>query len=618
MYNPYTFEKLNLDICNDIDVVIPIELDQEIIDLYKLLKDQGYDLFNINNKFYFDICTPFTAENGADVLLDDRLLYFYSKIVDIITCPKNCKYSQFSLESLSLSCSCQTNSEDIDVDNVDKLKGFSDYSPSLEGYKYTSYKTMKCYKLVFSGKYFIKNAGSIVVLIIIIAYIVFMVFFFIKDISPLKIYLSKYLFGEDDKKFEYEKINTLSPFIAYSEKSNKSKKKKMESKSVKSSKKEPINIYKSSKNEKLFPPKKSRANKSRVSSGEGRKDTEHLKLIDIINKKKKFGKMQKFHNIRNKKNIGDIKKKIDFDVESLKSDKVRTRKSIIDLEKAKEIRMKKEKEKEREKILNVLSDYKLRKFNEDELREKKTDIKKPLKIRETEKEEILLDDYELNHLEYEMAGKKDKRSFWQMYWSILKRDQLILFTFVSRNDFNLFYVKIAKFLFTILTLMTMNAFLYADKSIHKLYLNGVKYDFGQQALQIFLSIVITHVMEILLCFLTLTDRYIYEIKILPRKEINKVGMFDILQKIRIKLFIFFIAFFVISLFYWYFISAFCAVYHNTQGLYILDCVLSFIFFSIDPFIIYAIVAYLRFLSLTRFKHKKVKCLYTTSRLFPIF
>ena len=217
-----------------------------------------------------------------------------------------------------------------------------------------------------------------------------------------------------------------------------------------------------------------------------------------------------------------------------------------------------------------------------------------------------------------MAGKKDKRSFWQMYWSILKRDQLILFTFVSRNDFNLFYVKIAKFLFTILTLMTMNAFLYADKSIHKLYLNGVKYDFGQQALQIFLSIVITHVMEILLCFLTLTDRYIYEIKILPRKEINKVGMFDILQKIRIKLFIFFIAFFVISLFYWYFISAFCAVYHNTQGLYILDCVLSFIFFSIDPFIIYAIVAYLRFLSLTRFKQKKVKCLYTTSRLFPIF
>ena len=72
VYNPYTFEKLNLDICNDIDVVIPIELDEEIIDLYNLLKDQGYDLFNINNKFYFDICTPFTAENGADVLVTQK------------------------------------------------------------------------------------------------------------------------------------------------------------------------------------------------------------------------------------------------------------------------------------------------------------------------------------------------------------------------------------------------------------------------------------------------------------------------------------------------------------------------------------------------------------------
>ena len=64
--------------------------------------------------------------------------------------------------------------------------------------------------------------------------------------------------------------------------------------------------------------------------------------------------------------------------------------------------------------------------------------------------------------------------------------------------------------------MAMNGFLYADKSIHYLYLNGVKYNFGKQILQIVLSIIITHVMEILLCFLSLTDRHIYEIKGLPK------------------------------------------------------------------------------------------------------
>ena len=532
------------------------------------------------------------------------------------------------MESKSISCQCKANSEDIDVTNMDRFTGFSDYVPDLEGYKYTSYKTMKCYKLVFSFKHFIKNAGSLIVTIILIAYAVFIVFYILKGISPLKIHISKYLFNDNEEKSEYPKINTINPLITLGEKSQKStkiKKKKLESKSVKTSKKDRKNILKGSKNELLYPPKKSRANKSRISSGEKRKDTENVKLIDIINKNKKFGRMQRYHNIKNKKEmpLKDNKKKVEFDVESMKSDKVRRRKSIIDLEKAREIKMQEEKEKEREKILNLLSDYKLRKAgfedDEDKDKEKKPEVKKPPKEKEkVEENKNIYDDYELNHMEYKEALKEDKRSFWQIYWSILKRDQLILFGFASWNDYNLYYVKIVRFLFTILTLMAMNGFLYADKSIHYLYLNGVKYNFGKQILQIVLSIIITHVMEILLCFLSLTDRHIYEIKGLPKREATAEKIFEILRKMRIKLIIFYIMVVLISLFYWYFISAFCAVYHNTQGLYILDCVLSFIFFSIDPFIIYALVTLLRVLSFKKLGNKKIKLLYTISRLFPIF
>ena len=102
VYDPITFKRLNLSICSDnnegIDVVIPIELDEDIKKLYNSLKEEGYDLFDLNNKFYFDICTPYTAENGADILLDDRLLYFYSQVMNISTCPNNCKYSKFYIE----------------------------------------------------------------------------------------------------------------------------------------------------------------------------------------------------------------------------------------------------------------------------------------------------------------------------------------------------------------------------------------------------------------------------------------------------------------------------------------------------------------------------------------
>ena len=166
--------------------------------------------------------------------------------------------------------------------------------------------------------------------------------------------------------------------------------------------------------------------------------------------------------------------------------------------------------------------------------------------------------------------------------------------------------------------MAMNGILFSDKSIHKLFLNGVEYDFGQQILQIILSLIITHVFEILLCFLSLTDNYIYKIKNLSKEDDIGDKITQVLKGIKIKLLIFFILIFFISAFYWYFISAFCAVYKNTQGIYIIDCVISFIFFLVDPFIVYALFALLRTISLKNNNKKNLKCLYKTSRLCPIF
>ena len=51
---------------------------------------------------------------------------------------------------------------------------------------------------------------------------------------------------------------------------------------------------------------------------------------------------------------------------------------------------------------------------------------------ETEKDiqEEKLDNFEINNLDYEEAVNKDKRSFLQIYWSILKREHLIIFTII--------------------------------------------------------------------------------------------------------------------------------------------------------------------------------------------
>jgi len=65
---------------------------------------------------------------------------------------------------------------------------------------------------------------------------------------------------------------------------------------------------------------------------------------------------------------------------------------------------------------------------------------------------------ELNEMEYLEAVENDKRSFCQMYWSILSREHLIIFTFFMRNDYNILSVKLSRFFFFVCTDMAMNVF----------------------------------------------------------------------------------------------------------------------------------------------------------------
>jgi len=79
VYGPDSSTKLNLSYCSDvkIDIYIPVVLDEKTQELYESLKEQGYNLFDKNDKFYTDICTPYKSPNGTDVLLSDRFNDFF-------------------------------------------------------------------------------------------------------------------------------------------------------------------------------------------------------------------------------------------------------------------------------------------------------------------------------------------------------------------------------------------------------------------------------------------------------------------------------------------------------------------------------------------------------------
>ena len=90
----------------------------------------------------------------------------------------------------------------------------------------------------------------------------------------------------------------------------------------------------------------------------------------------------------------------------------------------------------------------------------------------SDKEEKDLTDYELNELEYVVALELDNRNFLNIYWYLLKREHIILFTFFNWNDFNLFSIKLSKLFLSICSDMAFNVFFFSDESMHNMYESG--------------------------------------------------------------------------------------------------------------------------------------------------
>ena len=166
--------------------------------------------------------------------------------------------------------------------------------------------------------------------------------------------------------------------------------------------------------------------------------------------------------------------------------------------------------------------------------------------------------------------------------------------------------------------MAMNVIFFSDSSIHKLYANYGKYNFIQQIPKIIYSIAVSQIIEVFLCYLSLTDKHFYQVKHIINKKVNKTNILKILRCVKIKIFVFFVITLILYLFYWYFISAFCAVYQNTQISFIKDSISSFSTGLLYPFILYLFPPILRIIALKDVLKKRPKCIYKLSDIIPLF
>jgi hypothetical protein len=228
-------------------------------------------------------------------------------------------------------------------------------------------------------------------------------------------------------------------------------------------------------------------------------------------------------------------------------------------------------------------------------------------------------DYEMNSLSYKEAKKYDKRNFYQYYLSLIRTNQLIIFTFYTKDDYNSRIIKICFFFTSFSLYYTIKALFFNDSVMHVIYLNKGVYDFIYQLPQIIYSAIISGIIKALLSYLSLTEDNVIKIrKIKETKNSRKFkDEYNIIKKrINIKLIIFFILNYFLLILFWYYLSCFSAVYKNTQVYLIKDVLISFGISLIYPFFLSILPCVFRLLSLKN-KKGKYKNMYKFSKILQL-
>ena len=234
--------------------------------------------------------------------------------------------------------------------------------------------------------------------------------------------------------------------------------------------------------------------------------------------------------------------------------------------------------------------------------------------RKKNKSDINLNDYELNNLPYIQALELDKRTFFDYYISLIKKKQLLIFTFYTQNDYNSSIIKICLFLFCFASYFIVNALFFTDSTMHKIYEDQGKYVLIYQIPQILYSTIISILINTIIKSISLTEKNILSIK----KENNKLKKkyIKIIKRLKTKFISFFIIIFVFLLVFWYYISCFCAVYKNTQIHLLKDTMISFGLSLLYPFGLNFIPGMIRIPSLKAAKRNK-ECMYKFSQIIQL-
>ena len=677
IYDSNSKKFLSLEECinSKILIDIPLELDSNIELLYDLLSNSGYNLFNSSDSFYNDICSTYTTSNNTDILLYDRRMDIYKSTINISLCQAECEFQSYDTESKKAKCNCQMKQkkDNLDLSSIkfDKNEMLDEFYETLQN---SNFRVLKCYQLAFSFIVFKTNIGSIIMTILLVIYLILSIINkvvgskkinnYIQQIMKIKYIENEKNQPENDSKIEEKNNNNKSVenninklkknfgslnsmcetnnSIKSPKRKKRKRKKKLTTNSIefnpnteknKILKSNKINAYVSPiKLKYLDTDLKHAPNKRRSKKINTENTPNNIEPIIIFRRSNNRSKSNKINNSQkspildlndNKSNNEKAQNSKDIEnnnEENKPEHSLKEMLKIIKKRKKSSFRCKSpRKPKKRITFVDNTSRFKFRNKSINPQIPEKTEV---IKLKESKPKEIKeielksLNDEELNSLKYEEAIEMDKRTYCKYYLSLLFKKQLILFCFCPSNDYNVMSLKITLFLVSFSLYLTINTFFFNDKTMHKIYKDNGVYNIIFQIPQILYSSIITSVINMILKNLSLSEKEIIKIK--REKSIKDTVIISkrIEKCIKIKFIIFFLFSLLLMLFFWYFISCFCAVYNNTQTILFKDTILSFSLSMLYPFGLNLLPGLARIPSLKAEKKDK-KCLYSFSQILAL-
>ena len=197
---------------------------------------------------------------------------------------------------------------------------------------------------------------------------------------------------------------------------------------------------------------------------------------------------------------------------------------------------------------------------------------------------------------------------------MIKKNNLVIFTFFQKTDYNLPVVKYSLFLISLSLYFVINAFFFVNSAIHKIYENKGMVKFFLEIPKIIYSSIVSILCNLIINSLALSEKSLLKLKKIKdkyKRDSNSAYLYVFLRR---KITIYFVIGFVFLIFFWYFISAFCAVYKNTQVIYLKNCSISFCISMLYPFLICLLPGLFRIPSL---KSGRDKILYKIGNILSL-